>query len=190
MRSLVGVEKSADMSCPDSPQCFLATIAKIGRPSGLAAENLGLPGKKIGGVRLVVGRYEWVRLPGLGVGAMNAKTDSGARSSSLHAEEIERFDGGKKVRFMSRDHFGVRKACEVEVGGTTTVKSSNGGVAERVWVETDLELPGGFVWRARLTLADRTAMRCPILLGRRCLAGFFLVDVKGNHLCGGPRAFS
>ena len=171
-------------------RCYLAEIEKVEQPSGMAADGLNLPTARFGGRKLVVGRREWVRLPGLGVGVMNAKTDSGARTSSLHAEEIELSEDQKKVRFVTEDHYGVRTSCEVDVGGVSRVKSSTGEAQVRIWIEVDLEMPGGFRWRGRLTLADRSRMLCQMLLGRRCLSGYFLVDVQGNHLAGGVRDFA
>ena len=170
--------------------CYLAQIEKRANPSGEAARGLSLPASSVSGQKLVVGRREWVRLPGLGVGVMNAKTDSGARTSSLHAEQIELSQDQNTVRFITEDHDGQRTQCEVPVGGVSVVKSSTGKAQQRIWIEVELEMPGGFRWMGRLTLADRSRMLCPMLLGRRCLAGYLVVDVQGNHLAGGVRDFA
>src|SRR4051812_15002766 len=51
-----------------------------------------------------LGWREWAALPGLGITAIKAKLDSGARTSSLHVEAIEAFDlaGVAHVRFQVR----------------------------------------------------------------------------------------
>ncbi|MGE9269959.1 MAG: ATP-dependent zinc protease [Verrucomicrobiales bacterium] len=181
--------KGYESGLSGAKRCYLADVVRTASPSGEVAAGLGLPEEGVTGRKLVVGRREWVRLPGLGVGVMNAKTDSGARTSSLHAEEIKLSADQKVVSFTTQDHDGVRTRCEVPVGGVSRVKSSTGEAQERVWIEVELEMPGGFRWMGRLTLADRGGMLCPMLLGRRCLAGYFVVDVQGNHLAGGLKGF-
>lgn len=164
---------------------YRAALEKTGMSSSELAQELDLPNRRREGAKLVIGRREWVGLPEFGVGPLNAKTDSGARSSSLHAEDIELSEDGTRVKFSTRDHYGRRVECEAAVGGTSKVKSSTGVVQRRVWIETDAVIAGGFRWRVRLTLAGREKMTCPMLLGRRALSGYFLIDTQGDHLNGG-----
>jgi hypothetical protein len=159
----------------------------VDTPSGQLAREIGLPWKQVGMPRLVLGRLEWLALPEFGIGPYHAKTDTGARTSSLHAEEIEPSADGTRVRFVTRDHYGRRISCEAPLGGVGRVKSSTGVARKRWFIETDAVLAGGFTWRIRLTLADRGRMKCPVLLGRRALAGFFLIDPLGHHLMGALR---
>lgn len=147
----------------------------------------GLPGETRGGARILVGRREWVGLPDLGVSPLNAKTDSGARSCSLHAEEVELSADGSRVGFVTVDHYGNRRACEAAVAGVVRVRSSTGVLRKRVFIETRAVFPGGLEFPVRMSLANRAVMRCPMLLGRRALAGYFLVDPQGSHLMGGVR---
>jgi len=169
------------------PRTIKVDLVPVTAPAGELADELGLPAKKKGAPRLLVGRREWIGLPEFGVSPLDAKTDSGARSSSLHAEEIVLSPDGRRVNFVTLNHYGDRIFCEAAVVGSTKVRSSSGVARRRVFIETEAVLPGGFRWRIRLTLADRSRMKCPVLLGRRALAGFFLIDPQASHLFGGVR---
>lgn len=124
----------------------------------------------------VVGWRELVDLPELGLSGIPAKIDSGARTSSLHGEVIEEFerDGEKFVRF-SVDWDGMSHQCEavhVDIRGIT---SSNGETQRRYVIKTPLRI-GQTRFRAEISLADRSEMTFPMLIGRSSLRRRFLVD--------------
>lgn len=156
----------------------------VDAPSAQVAAGLGLPWKGAGLPRLVIGRREWIALPELGVLAIHAKTDSGAYSSSLHAEEVVLAADGRSVRFVTHNHQRERIACEAAVVHVRRVRSSTGVARKRVFIGLLAILPGGFQWTIHVSLADRSEMRCPMLLGRSALAGYFLIDPQGTHLLG------
>lgn len=126
----------------------------------------------------VVGWRELVHLPELGLHSVSAKIDTGARTSSLHGTVLEEFerDGQKYVRFAvdyERQH--VRQVCEavhVDVRGIT---SSNGETQYRYVIKTPLKI-GDVEFRAEISLADRSDMRFPMLIGRSSLRRRFVVD--------------
>lgn len=124
----------------------------------------------------VVGWRELVGLPSLGLTDIPAKIDTGARTSSLHAqvlEEIEREDG-RYVRFAV-DWGGKRHECEaihVDVRGVT---SSNGETQQRYVIKTVLKI-GEHQFKAEISLADRSDMKFPMLIGRSALRRRFFVD--------------
>lgn len=126
----------------------------------------------------IVGWRELVHLPDLGLHAMPAKIDTGARTSSLHGEVLEEFerDGQRFVRFavdFAQQH--VRQVCEavhVDVRGIT---SSNGETQYRYVIKTPLRI-GDIEFRAEISLADRSDMRFPMLIGRSSLRRRFVVD--------------
>lgn len=165
---------------------FKAIPEAVESTSEEAAASLGLPKRDPGMPRLVIGRREWVALPDLGVSPLNAKTDSGARSSSIHAEDVTLSDDEKTVRFTTTNHFGERISCEAPVARVARVRSSSGKAKKRIFIETTAVLVGGFRWTILVSLANRSEMLCPMLLGRRALAGYFLIDPQGAHLLG-PR---
>ncbi len=137
-----------------------------------------------------VGWREWVALPGLGISAIKAKVDTGARSSSLHACGIEAFEreGEPWVRF--RVHPFQRSASpEIEVETplleVRRVTTSSGHSGLRPVIRTELELLGDR-WPIELTLARRDAMGFRMLLGREALRGRFVVDPGGSYYNGRP----
>ncbi|NNC52338.1 MAG: ATP-dependent zinc protease [Erythrobacter sp.] len=125
-----------------------------------------------------VGWRELVHLPELGLHAIPAKIDTGARTSSLHGEVIEEFerDGQKFVRFavdFEAQH--VRQVCEavhVDVRGIT---SSNGETQYRYVIKTPLKI-GDVEFRAEISLSNRADMKFPMLIGRSSLRRRFVVD--------------
>lgn len=125
---------------------------------------------------LVVGWRELVDLPDLGLFGIPAKIDTGARTSSLHAHVLEDFqrDGERFVRFAV-DWGGVRHQCEaihVDVRGIT---SSNGDQQTRFVIKTPLAI-GNLTFRAEISLADRSQMQFPMLIGRTALRRRMVVD--------------
>lgn len=139
----------------------------------------------------VIGWREWVRLPDLGVKRIKAKVDTGARSSSLHASDIQQYDvnGETFVRFKihsrQRDPQSKLIAAEAKVIDMRSVKSSSGETTTRPVIVTDIELLGQ-TWSVELTLANRDEMGFRMLLGREAFRGKFLVDA-GKSFYGGKR---
>jgi hypothetical protein len=134
----------------------------------------------------IVGWREWVSLPGIGVPWVKAKLDTGARSSSLHAFDIEELDGGARVRFRVRPWQRSREdIVEVEcpVYDRRSVRSSSGHSENRIVVLLDVELFGRTV-TAETTLSDRDQMGFRMLIGRQALRNGFLVDSRRSFLAG------
>jgi hypothetical protein len=138
-----------------------------------------------------VGWREWVALPALGVPRIKAKIDTGARSSALHAFDIEvvRRGGGTYVRFalhpLQRSAKGSVKA-EVPLLGERHVKSSNGQVSRRPVIRTEIEILGQRR-DVELTLIARDEMGFRMLLGREAIKNGFLVDPGRSYLGGRPK---
>ena len=125
-----------------------------------------------------VGWRELVDLPELGLKGVPAKIDSGARTSSLHAIILEEFvrDGENFVRFAV--DFGpqhVRQVCEAVHVDWRGITSSNGETQRRMIVKTPMKI-GSLTFRAEISLADRSDMKFPMLIGRSSLRRRFLVD--------------
>jgi hypothetical protein len=135
---------------------------------------------------LVVGWQELAGLPELGIDQVTVKLDSGAVSSSLHAEKISifrrhhadwvRFEIGAGIAGMEE---GMR--YEAPLLGLRRIQSSSGHRSIRPVIETTMSL-AGFYWSIELTLANRPTMQFPLLIGRDALAGRCLVDCGRTYL--------
>ncbi len=138
----------------------------------------------------LIGWREWLSLPALGIPAIKAKVDTGARTSALHTFHTETFRhrGGLFIRFRVHP---VQRRADVEVTCTAPVLdrrqvSDSGGHREtRYVVETPVQL-GEKEWTIELTLTDRDSMLFRMLLGRTAIGGRFLVDPQASYL-GGTR---
>lgn len=140
---------------------------------------------------VVVGWREHVALPALGIDAIDCKVDTGARTSSLHAFDIEVFDraGHEWVRFgvhpIRRDEDTTIR-CEAPVLGEREVTNSGGASELRVVVRTDLHL-GENHFPIELNLTDRSTMGYRMLLGRTAMHHRIWVDPSASFRQGRPR---
>ena len=138
----------------------------------------------------VAGWREWVGLPELGIEAIKAKIDTGARSSSLHAYDMKRFKrrGVSMIRFkvhpMQRESRTVVQA-EARLVDLRKVRSSSGVQTLRPVILTPMEL-GGRSWEIEITLVRRDEMGFRMLLGRQALRKHLLVDPGGSFLISSP----
>ncbi|NQU60641.1 MAG: 30S ribosomal protein S6--L-glutamate ligase [Rhodospirillales bacterium] len=129
---------------------------------------------------LVFGWEEWVELPGLGLPAVRAKIDTGARSSSIHAFMIEPYGRAGKPRVR----FGVHPVperpdivvfCSAELVDQREITSSNGEIELRYIVRTPLRI-GGQEWPVEISLTNRESMQYRMLIGRTALLDTIIVD--------------
>lgn len=124
----------------------------------------------------MVGWRELVSLPELGLAGIPAKIDTGARTSSLHAEVIDDFTrAGQRFVQFAVDWDGTRHRCEAVHVDLRGITSSNGEQQERFVIKTPLRI-GNYDFRAEISLADRSQMQFPMLIGRTALRRRFVVD--------------
>lgn len=130
--------------------------------------------------RFMLGWEEWLALPDLGLAAIKAKVDTGARTSSLHAFNIEPFGPPDKlkVRFgvnpvPGRDDIAVM--CVADVVDRREVTSSNGEREMRYVITTNVSM-GARTWPIEITLANRETMAYRMLIGRQAIVDDMFVD--------------
>src|SRR5690242_19115822 len=163
--------------------------AKKSHSKGESKERVE-PQTKIKPAKPRLGWREWVSVPELGVAAVKAKVDTGARSSSLHAEDVEVVEkrgkqyvqfvigGGKRKGKLDR---GSVELCVVPLHDVRWVTSSNGTRQRRPVIRIEVHLCGQN-WQVDLTLTSRENMGFPMLLGREAIRGRFVVDPARSYL--------
>lgn len=139
------------------------------------------------GTQRVIGWREWIALPELLDAPVRAKIDTGARTSALHAVDLEfaTVDGEQQVSFGLPFDGGRRVTYPAH--GTRKVRNTGGVPEHRTTIRTDLVL-GDERWLIELTLADRSGMLNPLILGRTAVRRRkLLVNAGRSFLCGTPR---
>jgi ribosomal protein S6--L-glutamate ligase len=130
--------------------------------------------------KVVVGSEEWCSFPDMGIPAIRARVDSGARTSALHAFNIQTFRraGETWVSFEVHPVQNDRRIVtrhEAKVVDRRDVRNT-GGIAERRYVIRERLQLGEDSWEIELTLANRDSMGYRMLLGRSAMVGRMLVD--------------
>lgn len=141
--------------------------------------------------KFILGWREWVSMPKLGLPAIKAKIDTGARTSALHAFSLETFgpDNQPKIRFgvhpvEGRDDIEVY--CTAKVVDRRQVISSNGQSEMRYIIHTPIKI-GDREWPIEMSLSNRETMAHRMLLGRTALEAQEAivepwVEYKQHHL--------
>lgn len=135
--------------------------------------------------QFTLGWEEWVSIPELGLPAIKAKVDTGARTSSLHAVAVEPFGplDNPHVRFVLHpipNKPEIEVVCSAPAVDRREVTSSNGDRELRWVIETELAV-GERRWPVELTLANRETMAYRMLLGRRAIQPDMIVNPTISH---------
>jgi hypothetical protein len=142
-------------------------------------------------VSTVAGWREWVALPELGVPWIKAKLDTGARTSAVHAFDLEELERGGETWVRYSVHPWQRSdedavVSESRVLDRREIRSSSGHVDERYVVGMAITLVGRTI-TAEMSLSSRDEMGFRMLVGREALQQGFLVDSSHSYLGGRPR---
>ena len=140
--------------------------------------------------KLVLGEYEWVHLSAYNL-TLPARIDSGARTSSLHAVNLEEFerDGVAWIRFETHyqpetEPEPIKRHIEATLVRTTTIQQASGSEIRPV-IRLTLQL-GSLVQEAEFTLTDRSNLTFPLLLGRKFFKDIAVIDVGKAYVQGLP----
>lgn len=125
-----------------------------------------------------IGSFETIVFPDFNGYEVIAKIDTGAYTGALHCTKIreEETENGPVLHFSPFDH------PEIEISlsefAVNHVRSSNGKSESRYFIDTNIVIAGK-KYPIVLSLADRSEMKWPVLIGRKFLRkNNFLVDVN------------
>lgn len=139
--------------------------------------------------KTILGEQEWVWIDSAGSN-YQARVDTGATTSSLNATDIQEFerDGKTWVRFnlahTQDSNNDAEPVASIEAPVTRWVKirqSSTDGLERRPVVELRVRL-GALHEKAQFTLADRSHMEFPVLLGREFFKDIAIIDVSQSYI--------
>lgn len=130
----------------------------------------------------ILGRYDRVDLPELGLSNIHAKIDTGAYTSSLHCHHASVVEGELEFVLLDQEHpefTGIKfRFPKYEI---RDIKNSFGEVERRFVIVTTLTIFNEEI-TTEFSLSNRGSLKFPILIGRKILRDRFLIDVKQKNL--------
>lgn len=140
---------------------------------------------------ITAGWKEFADFPAWGLRRVKVKLDTGARSAAVGVRRfvlIELPDGCEVELHLAPYRRRPDRVFTVRapVVGFKMVKSSSGEVEQRPLIEIAIRL-GAVTKTIRATVADRSRMIVPVLLGRHALEPDFVVDPARKYVLKSPR---
>jgi ribosomal protein S6--L-glutamate ligase len=137
---------------------------------------------------IIVGSEEWCGLPELGIPAIQVRIDSGAKTSAIHASNLQKFMRDDELWvayevYPLRDNKRVIVQCESKVVDTRMIKNTSGLSEKRFVIKTPLVLDEQ-TWEIEVTLANRDSMGFKMLLGREAMKSRILVNPESGSRLG------
>ncbi len=145
--------------------------------------------KSVKKVKKTIGWKEWFSLECIALPAIKGKIDTGAKTSSLHAFNIESFYI-EDVEYVSFDIHPLQKnqrlvrTCVARIVDRRMVSDSSGKKEKRFVIKSDLKV-GEKKIRIEITLANRDSMAFKMLLGREAIQQLnMVVDISKSFALG------
>ena len=131
-----------------------------------------------------LGWREWVFLPLYNDFKLKAKIDTGARTSSIHASNIQIYqkEDSQMVKFQiyqSESFLDI----DTKLVSYKKIKSSFGQTETRPTVHMKIQI-GKETWLTEITLAQRSKLTYPMLIGRNSLNKKHIIHSHRSYLAG------
>jgi len=136
--------------------------------------------------KIVIGSLEECSLPDLNIYNIEVRIDTGAKTSSLHVDNVVKkiLNGKPWITFdIHPNAYDVSSviSCKAPLHDLRRIKSSNGQIEERFVIKTSFRI-GSNEWEIEVTLSDRSDMNYLMLLGRQGMGQHVLVDPSQTFL--------
>ena len=143
--------------------------------------------KEVNSDSKIIGWREWVSLTELGIVAIKGKVDTGAKTSSLHAFDIQVYESDARPFVTFKIHpiqndTSVVVECRAPLVDRRSVTDSGGHKEERFVIRTTMVIAGKKK-KIELTLTNRASMKYRMLIGRAALKQFY-IDPTQSYLSG------
>jgi hypothetical protein len=137
--------------------------------------------------KTTIGWSEFIDLPLWGINNLDAKIDTGARTSALHVENLEMLPDGLVGFDVILCLKNPKRTVHVVAPllKRARVRSSTGRYTIRCFVKTRIRL-GGIEKEIEISLISREKMVFRMLIGRQALKKHFIVDVSKRHVLRKP----
>jgi hypothetical protein len=172
------------VQCPEPPPVVVPMPAPC-PPAPVCPKAEPAPAPTAQGDKLILGEVEIADIQP-GNLRLEARIDSGAKSCSLHAQQIVRFerDGRRWVRFETRNGRGTELIkLELPFERHVRIKGEGDEYEERPVVMLDIRI-GERTQRVQVTLTDRGNYDYPLLIGRNFLRDNAVIDISRSYLHG------
>jgi hypothetical protein len=126
----------------------------------------------------VLGISEIAELQSTGI-KYDAKVDSGAETSSLHATNIKVFQNDM-VSFITENEKGQSITLTKHIEFKKVIKSAS-GQKERIFIKEIIRI-GNNTYQIFINLADRTNLSKKMLIGKDIIKQGFLIDANKKYL--------
>lgn len=127
--------------------------------------------------RVTLSIFEIISFPEFNLDSIKAKIDTGAYTGALHCTKIT--EDNKILKFSPFDH--PETEISTDKFSRQTIKSSNASSELRYVISTTVNILGKN-YPIDLSLANRSEMKVPVLIGRKFLkANNFLIDASVDN---------
>ncbi len=136
--------------------------------------------------KIIIGSLEDFDLPELGIFGIQVRIDTGAKTSSLHVDNMTRFTRSGKPWVRYDIHPNIHNVdeiinCQSPIKDVRRIKSSNGTSEERYVIKTQVKV-GSAAWPIEITLTNREDMSNLMLFGREGMGDKVLIDPSSTFL--------